>query len=700
MRARQPDLAGAVVRDGVRIAYEVHGTGPSTIVLFPTWAVVDSRHWKAQVPYLARHMRVITCDPPGNGGSDRPTDERAYADRAIVEDVMAVMDATETEAAIFAGVSCGARYALSAAASYPERARGLVAICPAIPHLSPPHPWRTRYRFDEEPPTDEGWAKSTRDYWLRDWRGYLEFFFSECLSEPHSTKQTEDCISWGLQTSPEVMLLTECEIGIDGPADAEALCRAVRCPVLVIHGDEDAVQPIARGERLAELTGGSFVVIEGGGHLPQARDPVRINALMREFAESLDPPRPRRTRWPRGRGRSRRALMISSPIGLGHARRDIAIAQELRRLHPELQIDWLAQSPLTTALVTAGERIHPASRDLASESEHLEGEAGPHELDVFSSIRRMDEILVANYMVFRDLVREEPYDLWIADEAWEVDYFLHENPEDKRAAYVWLTDFVGWMPLPDGGEREALLTADYNAEMLEQIDRYPRLRDRSIFVGDPEDVVPADFGPGLPAIREWTEARFDFVGHITGNGVPHEREALRGELGFRPEETVVLVSVGGSGVGRSLLEAATACAGPASERIAGLRMIAVSGPRIATGSVRTPRGVEVRGYVPDLDRHLAASDAAIVQGGLTTTMELVAAGRPFLSFPLRRHFEQRTHVRHRLERHGHMQSLEFGALDADGLAAALADAIAAPPSYLPVPSDGATRAAALISELL
>jgi predicted glycosyltransferase len=116
--------------------------------------------------------------------------------------------------------------------------------------------------------------------------------------------------------------------------------------------------------------------------------------------------------------------------------------------------------------------------------------------------------------------------------------------------------------------------------------------------------------------------------------------------------------------------------------------------------VRTPRGVEVRGYVPDLDRHLAASDAAIVQGGLTTTMELVAAGRPFLSFPLRRHFEQRTHVRHRLERHGHLQSLEFGALDADGLAAALADAIAAPPSYLPVPSDGAARAAALISELL
>ena len=64
----------------------------------------------------------------------------------------------------------------------------------------------------------------------------------------------------------------------------------------------------------------------------------------------------------------------------------------------------------------------------------------------------MDEILLANFMVFHDLVREEDYDLWIGDEAWELDYYLHENPEQKTAAYVWLTDFVGWLPMPDGGD--------------------------------------------------------------------------------------------------------------------------------------------------------------------------------------------------------------------------------------------------------
>jgi hypothetical protein len=65
--------------------------------------------------------------------------------------------------------------------------------------------------------------------------------------------------------------------------------------------------------------------------------------------------------------------------------------------------------------------------------------------------------------------------------------------------------------MPGGGGREAMLTADYNAEMIEQIARYPRVRDRAIFVGDPADTVPDSFGPGLPPIREWTEQHYDFA---------------------------------------------------------------------------------------------------------------------------------------------------------------------------------------------
>ena len=160
-------------------------------------------------------------------------------------------------------------------------------------------------------------------------------------------------------------------------------------------------------------------------------------------------------------------------------------------------------------------------------------------------------------MVFHDVVgEEEPYDLWIGDEAWELDYYLHENPEQKRAAYVWLTDFVGWLPMPDGGEREAFLAADYNAEMIGHIARYPRIRDRAIFVGAPDDIVADRFGPGLPAIREWTEEHYDFTGgYITGFDPAElaDREAIRAELGYGADEKVCIVTVGGSGVGAHLL---------------------------------------------------------------------------------------------------------------------------------------------------
>src|SRR5687767_3523883 len=101
----------------------------------------------------------------------------------------------------------------------------------------------------------------------------------------------------------------------------------------------------------------------------------------------------------RALARPRRALYISSPIGLGHAQRDVAIAGELRKLRPDVEIDWLAQSPVTDVLEAHGERIHPLSAELASESAHITAESSEHDLNAFQAIRRMDEILIANFMV-------------------------------------------------------------------------------------------------------------------------------------------------------------------------------------------------------------------------------------------------------------------------------------------------------------
>jgi hypothetical protein len=355
---------------------------------------------------------------------------------------------------------------------------------------------------------------------------------------------------------------------------------------------------------------------------------------------------------------------------------------------------------VTKVLEGEGERIHPASAHLANESRHIESESAEHDLHCFQAWRRMDEILVANFMVFDDLVREERFDVWIADEAWELDYFLHENPELKTAPYVWMTDFVGVLPMPVGGEREAFLAADHNAQMVEHVARSPGLRDRSIFVGDVEDVVDAPLGPDLPPIRDWTEARFDFSGYILGFEALPDRDALRAELGWGPDEKVCVVAAGGSAVGEGLLRRAVTAFPEARRRVPALRMVVVAGPRLDPAVLGNGSGVETHGYVHQLYRHLAACDVAICHGGLSTTMELTAAGRPFLYFPLRDHFEQNHHVAHRLARHGAGRRMDY---DRDGpaeIAAAIQEELARTPRYVPVPADGATRAAALIAGLL
>jgi pimeloyl-ACP methyl ester carboxylesterase/predicted glycosyltransferase len=695
MRARYPDAEGFIERDGVKVGYELFGEGEPTILLFTSWAIVHARQWKAQVPYLARRFRVIVVEGRGNGRADRPATAEAYLDREYVDDAIAVLDATEVDRAVVVGLSMGGRHALQLAAWYPDRVAGVVAFGAALPWPIPPD-------FAEPKDSYEGWEKANLHYWLADYPGWVEFFMSQVFTEPHSTKQQEDGKAWGLETTAETLLLTGPGMAEPDAAAAEAICRQVRCPALIVHGGQDGIVPYETGAALARWTGGQLVTIRGGGHAPTMRDPVQANLLIRGFAEFFGPSAPPLRTWTRARDRRQRVLYVSSPIGLGHARRDLAIADELRLLRPGVEVHWLAQHPVTELLTRRGELIHPASAFLASESGHIESQAAEHDLHAFQAIRNMDEILISNFMVFADLIADEPFDLWVGDEAWDIDYFLHENPELKRAPYAWMTDFVGWLPMADGGAAEQNLTTDYNAEMIEQIARFPSLRDRAVFVGNPDDVVPDGFGDGLPLIRDWVEQNYQFSGYVSGISPSEldDRQALRAELGYRDGEKVCVVTVGGSGVGTDLLRR-TVAAFPAAKRLVpGLRMIVVAGPRIDPGSLPSHDGLEVRGYVHELYRHLAACDLAVVQGGLTTTMELTAGGRPFIYVPLRHHFEQNFHVRHRLAQYGAGRCLDYTETGPDNLAVAMAEEISRPVRYRPVETDGAARAAACLADLI
>jgi len=239
MRARYPDCEGTVVRDGAGIRYERYGRGRPAIMLLPTWALVHSQHWKMQVAYLARHFTVVCFDGRASGGSGRPPEPAVYTDVRFASDAMTVMDAAGIETAVLVSVSCGALWALRLGAEYPDRVLGSVFIAPTAP-LVPPLAERRVQRFGEMLDDPVGWQTYNARYWKARYPEFVEFFTGRIFTEPHSTKQIEDVIGWALE--------------IDG-------------------------------ETLARCTGGMLVTLAGSGHFPHVRDPVRVNVLIKQFAD-------------------------------------------------------------------------------------------------------------------------------------------------------------------------------------------------------------------------------------------------------------------------------------------------------------------------------------------------------------------------------------------------------------------------------
>ena len=288
-RARLPDRSGvAVAGDGVRLAFDVYGTGEPTILLLPSAPIIHSRQWKAQVPFLSRSYRIVTYDGRGNGRSDRPTDPSAYHDDRMTGDIAVVMDATDTRRAVLVGLCTdGVWRAVRLAAEQPDRVAGIVAFAVGVPRLAPPHPWYAAMDFDQDLPAYEGWAKLNRHAWLRDYPDFAQFFFEEITSEPHSTKAIEDAVAWALDGDPAAMV-AESEAGFPfSREEVIEICRSVRCPMHLVHGTEDTCQSIDRARILSELTGAPLTVVDGADHMIPGRHPVLANLIIRDFVESL-----------------------------------------------------------------------------------------------------------------------------------------------------------------------------------------------------------------------------------------------------------------------------------------------------------------------------------------------------------------------------------------------------------------------------
>lgn len=270
MRAREPDRRGYAVNDGVRIYYEVCGDGGPPVLFVPGSQQMHSRAWKMQVPYLARRFQTVVYDSRGSGRSDHSATD--YGKEALAGDALAVVDHLEIDRFSVVAISGGARPAAVLATRHPDRVAGLVIVGGSI------HPGASVTAAE---PLEQRRARMRDDF-----DGYVRDFWATIFPEPHSTKPSEDGWEYthttGLQT-----LLAAIDSGW-AVIDARPEAREVRCPVLLIHGTLDGRVPYIHLEALRQLFPQAQVVtVDDGGHFPIARDPVRMNLILREFLDRV-----------------------------------------------------------------------------------------------------------------------------------------------------------------------------------------------------------------------------------------------------------------------------------------------------------------------------------------------------------------------------------------------------------------------------
>lgn len=396
---------------------------------------------------------------------------------------------------------------------------------------------------------------------------------------------------------------------------------------------------------------------------------------------------------------AKRLLYISGSIGLGHASRDVAIARELRRLQPGLEIDWLAGQPAGQLIEEAGETVLAESATFA-DTGFAESAAGDFSLNLVRYVLRASGAWARSARTFLKLTAERSYDFVVADEFYALTIAFGLMPKLKKVPLAMIYDFLGVDAMGRNPFDRALVHALNRIWSGGQRGSPPPF-DLTLFIGEPEDIADRPFGYRLPNRQDYARRHFHFVGYT----LPFDPAELPGRVRQRAGlgyggEPLVVCSVGGTAVGASLLRLCAAAFPHVAERVPDARMVLVCGPRIDPGGIDAPPGVEIRGYVPRLYEHLAGCDVAVVQGGGTTTLELTALRRPFVYFPLEGHFEQSVTVAEQLARHRAGRRMLYSKTTPAALADAVVDLLAVEPDWPPIPTDGARRAAELISVCL
>ena len=393
-------------------------------------------------------------------------------------------------------------------------------------------------------------------------------------------------------------------------------------------------------------------------------------------------------------------LFISGSLGLGHISRDLAIVNKLRELNPDVQVSWLADYPATLMLEQAGEDLLPEAKMIAHGNKELDDNARNHAANLTRWVMNMRKNWSRNAKIIFNLIQEKKFDLVIGDETYDLAIEFLKYPSFKQFPFVIIFDFLG-LDRVTNSPIDAFVTYYTNRIWVKTITHKPSFYEKILFVGELEDVEDKSFGLFLPNRREIARKYFDLVGYVLPFDPKHysDKVRVRRELGYG-DGPLGICSIGGTSAGKDLLDLCLKALPIIRRQIDGFEMVLVCGPEFSLDGREAVEGANIVGYLPELYKHLAACDIAVVTGGGAITLELTALNKPFLYFPLENHFEQEVAVAGRCGRHNAGVRLKFSQTTAEFLAGEVLANFGKKVFYANVPIDGDKKSAELISKIL
>jgi len=397
----------------------------------------------------------------------------------------------------------------------------------------------------------------------------------------------------------------------------------------------------------------------------------------------------------------KKILYVSGSIGLGHVTRDLAIAGQLRKRYPEIELSWLAAHPATLLLNEAGEKLLPEAELYGDVNVSAEKAANGFGLNILKYGFNVRKQFARNVKIFKQITAKQCFDLIIGDETYELAIALAIKHISLQIPFVMIYDFLGIDSVTRNPVEKLVVSVSNRVWTWTDRKLFSGQKNLALFAGELEDIPDKSLGVRLPNRREHAEMFYKFTGYILPFQPTEytDKARIREKLGYG-KEPLVVCSIGGTSIGKDLLELCGRAYPIIKQKVPDLRMVLICGPRLSVDSVQVPDGVKVKGYVPALYEHFAASDLVIVQGGGTATLELTALKRPFLYFPLANHCEQQIHVAERLARHQAGIKMVYSQTTPEFLAGQVIANLGKNVDYPPIHVHGAQKAAQLIGKLL